>query len=108
MALSLEATSAIFYVAGGKNVLDEVHNVLVGESIGKAVSSFDGLSMITVKGTSLETESGIIQRIKQPLARDGINLYGIVTIRSSIRVFVSSDQAEKAMELIREAMVVKK
>jgi aspartate kinase len=108
LALSLEATSAIFYVAGGKNVLDEVHNVLVGESIGKAVSSFDGLSMITVKGTSLETESGIIQRITQPLARDGINLYGIVTIRSSIRVFVSSDQAEKALQLIREAMVVKK
>lgn len=108
LALSLETTSAIFYVAGGKNVLDEVHNVLVTEGIGKAVSSFDGLSMITVKGTSLETESGIIQRITQPLARDNINLYGIVTIRSSIRVFVSSTQAQKALELIREAMVVKR
>jgi aspartokinase len=95
-------------VAGGKNVLDEVHHVLVSENIGKAVSSFDGLSMITVKGTSLETETGIVQRITQPLARFDINLYGIVTIRSSIRVFVSSDQAEKALELIREAMMVKK
>jgi len=108
LALSLETTSAIFYVAGGKNVLDEVHHVLVSENIGKAVSSFDGLSMITVKGTSLETETGIVQRITQPLARFDINLYGIVTIRSSIRVFVSSDQAEKALELIREAMMVKK
>jgi aspartate kinase len=108
LALSLETTSAIFYVAGGKNVLDEVHEVLVRESIGKAVSSFDGLSMITVKGTSLETETGIIQRITQPLARESINLFGIVTIRSSIRVFVSSNQAEKALELIRDAMVIKK
>jgi aspartate kinase len=108
LALSLETTSAIFYVAGGKNVLDEVHHVLVSESIGKAVSSFDGLSMITVRGTSLETETGIIQRITQPLARESINLYGIVTIRSSIRVFVSSNQAEKALQLIREAMVIKK
>ena len=108
LALSLEATSAIFYVAGGKNVLDEVHHVLVSENIGKAVSSFDGLSMITVKGTSLETETGVVQRITQPLARSNINLYGIVTIRSSIRVFVSSDQAEKALELIREAMMVNK
>jgi aspartate kinase len=107
LALSLETTSAIFYVAGGQNVLDEVHQVLVTDGIGKAVSSFDGLSMITVKGTSLETESGIIQRITQPLARESINLYGIVTIRSSIRVFVSSGQAEKGLELIREAMVVK-
>jgi aspartokinase len=61
-----------------------------------------------VKGTSLETETGIIQRITQPLARDSINLYGIVTIRSSIRIFVSSNQAQKALELIREAMVLKK
>jgi aspartate kinase len=108
LALSLETTSAIFYVAGGKNVLDEVHHVLVSENIGKAVSSFDGLSMITVKGTSLETETGVVQRITQPLARSNINLYGIVTIRSSIRVFVSSDQAEQALELIREAMMVNK
>ncbi len=107
LALSLESTSAIFYVAGGKNVLDQVHHVLVGESIGKAVSSFDGLSMITVRGSSLETETGIIQRITQPLARASINLYGIVTIRSSIRVFVSSDQAEKALGLIRDATLVK-
>ena len=82
--------------------------VLVKESVGKAVSSFDGLSMITVKGTALETETGIVQRITQPLAREGINLYGIVTIRSSIRVFVSASQAEKGLGLIREAMVVKK
>ncbi len=108
LALSLEATSAIFYVAGGKNVLDQVHQVLVSENIGKAVSSFDGLSMMTVKGSSLETETGIVQRITQPLARSNINLFGIVTIRSSIRVFVSSDQAERALELIREAMMVKK
>ncbi|MGA2198369.1 MAG: aspartate kinase [Nitrososphaerales archaeon] len=108
LALSLESTSAIFYVAGGKNVLDQVHHVLVSENIGKAVSSFDGLSMMTVRGSSLETETGIVQRITQPLARAGINLYGIVTIRSSIRVFVSSDQAEKALDLIREAVMVKK
>ena len=108
LAMSLEATSAIFYVAGGKNVLDQIHHVLVSENIGKAVSSFDGLSMMTVRGTSLETETGIVQRVTQPLARAGINVYGVVTIRSSVRVFVSSDQAEKALDLIRTAMLVQK
>ena len=82
--------------------------MLVSENIGKAVSSFDGLTMMTVRGSSLETETGIVQRVTQPLARAGINLYGIVTIRSSIRVFVSADQAEKALELIRDAVMVKK
>ncbi len=108
LALSLEATSAIFYVAGGKNVLDQIHQVLVSENVGKAVSSFDGLSMMTVKGSSLETETGIVQRVTQPLARANINLYGVVTIRSSIRVFVASSQAEEALDLIRAAMLVKK
>ena len=108
LALSLETTSAIFYVAGGQNVLEGVHQVLVRESVGKAVSSFDGLSMITVKGTALETESGIVQRVTQPLARSAINLYGIVTILSSIRVFVSSGKAETALDLIREALLVSK
>ena len=106
LALSLESTSAIFYVAGGGNVLEGVHQVPVKEGVGKAVSSFDGLSMITVKGMSLETETGIVQRVTQPLARSSINLYGIVTILSSIRVFVSSNQAEAALELIREALMV--
>ena len=106
LALSLESTSAIFYVAGGRNVLEGVHKVLVSDRVGKAVSSFDGLSMITVKGMSLETETGIVQRVTQPLARAGINLYGVVTILSSVRVFVSSKQAESALELIREAMLV--
>jgi aspartate kinase len=106
LALSLESTSAIFYVAGGRNVLEGVHQVLVKESVGKAVSSFDGLSMITVKGMALETETGIVQRITQPLARSSINLYGVVTILSSIRVFVSSAQAEAALALIREALMV--
>jgi aspartate kinase len=106
LALSLESTSAIFYVAGGRNVLEGVHQALVRESAGKAVSSFDDLSMITVKGMSLETETGIVQRVTQPLARSSINLYGIVTILSSIRVFVSSSQAEAALELIRDALMV--
>jgi aspartate kinase len=108
LALSLEERSAIFYVAGGQNVLDGVHQVLVDEKIGKAVSSFDDLSMITIKGAALETETGVIQRITQPLARAGINLYGIVTILSSIRVFVSSQQGEKALGLIRDSMMVSK
>ncbi|MDE1853139.1 MAG: aspartate kinase [Thaumarchaeota archaeon] len=106
LALSLESTSAIFYVSGGESVLDTVHRALIDGKLGKAVSSFDGLAMVSVKGKALETQPGVIQRITQPLARSGMNLYGIVTIQSSIRVFVSADQSERASKLIREAMMV--
>jgi aspartate kinase len=106
LALSLESTSAIFYVSGGSGVLDKVHQVLIDQRLGKAVSSFDGLAMVSVRGKALETQPGVVQRVTQPLARSGINLYGIVTILSSIRVFVSADQSQKASKLIKEAMMV--
>ena len=105
LALSLEANAAIFYVGGGKNVLDGVHKALVVDRIGKAVSEFPRLSMITVKGAALETEKGVVQRITRPLALAAINVYGIVTILSSVRVFVSEDQSEKAFSLVKEAMM---
>jgi aspartate kinase len=105
LALSLESNAAIFYVGGGKNVLDAVHRVMVEDKIGKAVSEFPRLSMITVKGAALETERGVVQKITAPLAGAAINLYGVVTILSSVRVFVSAEQAEKASSLVREAMM---
>jgi aspartate kinase len=103
-ALSMEESSAILYVAGGTNVIDSVHKVLVSHKLGKAVSSFDGLSMITIRGKTLETQRGVIEAITRPLARSGINLYGMITIRSSIRTFVLSSRAEEALRLVREAM----
>jgi aspartokinase len=107
LALSLEANAAIFYVGGGKNVLNAVHRVLVEDKIGKAVSEFPRLSMITVKGAALETERGVVQRITSPLAQASINVYGIVTILSSVRVFVSAEDARKAQSLVKEAMMGK-
>jgi aspartokinase len=59
--------------------------------------------MITITGSTLETQPGIIQRATQPLAREGINLFGVVTIHSSIRLFVSSERAREALRLVREA-----
>lgn len=106
LALSLESGSAIFYVSGGSRVLDKVHRELVEGRLGKAVSSFEGLAMISIRGKALETQPGIVQRVTQPLARSGINLYGVVTIHSSIRVFVTADHAQKASRLIKEAMMV--
>jgi aspartate kinase len=105
LALSLETNAAIFYVGGGENVLEGVHKVLVEDRIGKAVSEFPRLSMITVKGAALETERGVVQRITTPLAKASINVYGLVTILSSVRVFVSAEHSEKACKLVREAMM---
>jgi len=106
ISLTHDSTAMIAYVSGGDNILNRVHDFVIGEKFGKAVSDFGDLAMISVSGRALETTSGMVQRVTQPLAREGINVYGVVTIVSSIRIFVSKDQASKAITLLDKALAV--
>jgi aspartate kinase len=96
--------SLILYCANGENLEEEIHTSFVLSGKAKAVSSFNNVSMITVRGRSLETKPGLIQRVTQPLARKGINIFGLVTIFSSIKIFVSSSRSEEAADMIRQAL----
>jgi aspartate kinase len=108
LSLSLEENSAIFYVDGGDSLLDHVHSEIITSRIAKAVSSYDKLSMVVIRGKMLETKPGVVQLATQPLAEAGINLYGIVTIHSSIRLFVSREQTETVVNLIKGVLEVLK
>jgi aspartate kinase len=105
LSLSLEANSVMLYVTGGRGLAKAIHEVVARKRIGKASSTFEALRMLTLSGKRLETTPGLIQRVTQPLARAKINLYGILTISSSIRVFVHSSQAEAALEMMKKAVV---
>ena len=107
LSLSLETNSVILYVAGGRDITEIVHDVVTRKGVGKAVSAFEGLGMLTVYGKGLETTPGLVQRLTQPLARAGINLYGIMTISSSIRVFLQSSQAAAALDMVKNALIAK-
>jgi aspartate kinase len=96
--------SVIVYCTELDGIEREVHSSLIVTGKAKALSSFKDVSMITVRGKALETRPGLIQRITQPLARNKINILGIVTIFSSIRLFVSSSSSNEAAELIKEAL----
>lgn len=104
IAATSEESSLILYVEEARGIMADIHSALLSEKIGKAVSFYEGLSMITVSGRMLETSPGIIYRITRPLAKEGINVYGLLTISSSIRVFVSQADAEKARRLILEEL----
>ncbi len=104
--LTVEEKSMIVYVEGGKSLLVKIHDVMLKHHIGKALTSFENLSIIIVKGKALETSPGMVQRVTQPLARKGINIYGLETIGSSIRVFVSEEDADRALSLIKSALMV--
>lgn len=108
LSLTLDSKSTILYIANGKNLNENIHNIVMDNKLGKAVSFFEDLRMILVKGSALETIPGLIQRVTQPLARKNINLYGLVTISSSIRLFVSKKQVEKTLPLLRTALLALK
>jgi aspartate kinase len=104
VSITSDEKSSILYISNGKRLLNNLHKLMVEKKIGKAVSSFEDLSMVSIKGKDLETNPGIIQRFITPLADQGINIYGLVTISSSIKIFISNKEVEKALTLLRRAL----
>jgi len=104
IAASIEENSLILYLDGDGEVVERLHDYLVLSKLGKAISHFPNLSLLRIYGTMLETIPGVVHKIIQPLAAQAINIYGILTISSSIRIFVSSREAEKAVKLIKDTL----
>lgn len=103
-SLSMDDRAIIAYVEGGTEVYDRVHEMAVKGGLGKATSFFEDLVEIRVRGKALEIAPGYIQKITVPLGKAGINIYGLVTIASSIRVYLAKKDAEKGLKLIKEAL----
>ncbi len=100
LAVTCEEKALILYLEEREGIIVDVHSCLVNERLGKAVSFYQDLATITVSGRMLETSPGIIHKITKPLAENNINLYGLITISSSIKLIVSSSVLEKARELL--------
>lgn len=106
VSLSLEEKSLILYVEGATGLLQPLHQLVLEQGIGKAVTGYENLALIEVHGSALETSPGMIQRVTQPLARNGINVFGLVTISSSIRIFIPRERVEQALTSLRSALMV--
>lgn len=104
--LSADFDSLIFYVPQGSSnpILNSVHNVIGrhGEAVAMAVQQ--DLAFLKVKGVGLEDTPGIIGRISTRLQERKINIFGILTLASSILVFVSWDEKELALKLVQQVI----
>lgn len=106
---SFDINSIIIYLAYKKSinkVLEKMHNLIIKKGFGKAMSTFEDLIMITIRGSAIETVPGIIDRIIHPLAEKKINIYGLVTISSSIRLFISKRDYENVYNSIKNILEV--
>jgi len=62
------------------------------------------LAFIKVRGVGLEETPGIIGKISETLRINKINIFGILTITSSILLFVDWMQRETALKLIKQSL----
>ena len=104
LGLTVLSTSILLYVQDPLDLVQRFHEKIKTQGFAKAIQAIDSIALITVTGYSLENSPGVIDAVISPLARENINLYGIVTISSSIRLFIPWKDREKALLLINSVL----
>jgi len=104
LGMTVSSTSVLLYVQNPSDLVQSLHEKIKEDGIAKAIHCVDSLAMITVTGYGLESVPGVIDVVISPLAGENINLYGVFTISSSIRIFVQWGDRERALSLIRYAL----
>jgi aspartate kinase len=107
LAMSMNTNSVIFYVSQDKNIdilLNEIHKITINnpETIAMAVKK--DLAFLKTSGVGLEETHGLIGKISEDLRVNSMNISGILTITSSILLFVDWNEREKALNLIRNSL----
>lgn len=107
LGLSLNYDSVILYVterADLNSLLEEVHETILKHEETIAMSVKKQLAFLKVKGVGLEETPGIIGKISETLRLSDINIFGLLTITSSILLFVDWSEKEKALNLVKNAL----
>jgi aspartate kinase len=107
LGMSMNTNSVILYVSQKKNIdtlFNQIHTITLEnlETIAMAVKK--DLAFLKTSGVGLEETHGIIGKISETLRVNQINIYGILTITSSILIFVDWSEREKALQLIRSSL----
>jgi aspartate kinase len=107
VGMSMNTNSAILYVSEEKNIdalFNETHKTVLNHEEALAMAVKKSLAFLKISGVGLEETHGIIGKISETLRVNIINISGILTIASSILVFVDWTEREKALQLIRNAL----
>jgi aspartate kinase len=107
VGMSTNTNSAILYVSSEKSLdafFNDIHQTVLSNIEPKAMAVKKDLVFLKIRGVGLEETQGIIGKISEVLRVNGINIAGILTIASSILLFVDWNQREKALELIRKSL----
>jgi aspartate kinase len=107
LGMSMNTNSIIFYVPQEGNInllLQQIHEITVNNKETIAMAVKKDLVFIQINGVGLEETHGIIGKISEDLRVNGINIAGILTITSSILLFLDWFEKEKALKLIKSSL----
>jgi len=107
LGLSMNTNSAILYVSAEKpndRLFGEIHETILEHPETQAMAVKKDLAFLKIRGVGLEETQGIIGKISEILRVNGINISGILTITSSILLFVDWGEREKALDLISKSL----
>jgi aspartate kinase len=107
LGLSVNYDSLILYVSeneNSKSLLEKVHETILEQEESLAMSVRKQLAFLKVKGVGLEETPGLIGKISEALRLNAINIFGLLTITSSILLFLDWNERERALALVRKAL----
>ena len=107
VAISQDSHSAILYLSQAPSLrrqISRLHDVVARDPHGLALAARMGMALITVKGVGLEETPGVVARITDALRSSNINIFGVLTITSSVLVLVDWKVRKQAGELIRASL----
>ena len=105
--MAMNQNSVILYVAEEKTInqlINDTHQTVLNNKETIAMAVKKNLAYLKVSGVGLEETHGIMGKITETLRLNGINISGILTITSSILLFVDWNEREKVLELIKNAL----
>src|SRR2546428_5816152 len=104
VAVSQDRDSAILYIKQTERLRQQIarlHDAVLNDPHGIALAARMGMALITVRSIGLEERPGGIARISDALRSANINMFGVLTITSSVLVFVDWKVRRKAASLIK-------
>ena len=107
LGLSVNYDSLILYASENSDsdlLLEKVHEVILTHEETLAMSVRKKLAFLKIEGVDLEKTPGLIGRISEVLRVNALNIFGLMTITSSILLFINWKEKEKAIKLIRNAL----
>ena len=87
-----------------KKLLESIHETVKQHKETIAMAVRKNLGFLKIKGVDLEQTPGVVGKTSESLRLNGINIFGIITITSSILIFVDWNEAKRTEELIAKTL----